>query len=68
MVGMLPGTLIIKSDCPKCGKKKALKTVVTLLNGDAHLSGCKCHKCGYTLSAAGPSAAVKTNWPPKSDL
>lgn len=35
--------------CPKCGKKKALKTVATVVGSLVYARTTKCRKCGYAL-------------------
>ncbi len=42
--------MIIKTNCPQCGKKKAIKNVVTFIPGDCIIKtvGKGCHKCGYS--------------------
>lgn len=41
--------LVIKANCPQCGKKKAIRHQVWLGNGSAHVQtkGKGCYKCGY---------------------
>lgn len=42
--------MIIKTNCPQCGKKKAIKSLVTFIPGDCIIEtvGKGCHKCGYS--------------------
>jgi len=41
--------MIIKTDCQKCGKKKAIKNLITLIPGCCSIEtiGKGCHKCGW---------------------
>ena len=41
--------MTIKTNFQKCGKKKAIKNIVTFIPGDCHIkTGNKCHKCGWS--------------------
>ena len=41
--------MVLKVACPCCGKKKAIKTQVLFLSGDALITTIKgCYGCGYT--------------------
>ena len=55
-----------KTDCPKCGGSKKLKTKVSLLAKDEiWVSGAKCYKCGHTLSSGiVADAAINVTWSP----
>ena len=41
--------MTIKTNCPQCGKKKAIKNRVTFTPGDCIIEtvGKGCHKCGF---------------------
>jgi len=58
-------TMNFKSNCPKCGGRKKIRTKVSFHKGDAFFAKSKCYKCGYWKPATWACGkAIRTTWTP----